>query len=174
MSEPQKAAVLVPVYRRDDGEVVVILVRRTEGDSHGGQIAFPGGKLSENDKSLLDTALREAHEEIGLPPENVRIIRQLPNVYTNSSRFEITPYLGKIKRPAKWKLSRKEISEVIESSVKTLTDPELHGIETMYFSHWPAPIEVPFIQLGEHKLWGASYRILYPILEELNNEQVQI
>jgi len=41
MSEPQKAAVLVPVYRRDDGEVVVILVRRSEGDTHGGQIAFP-------------------------------------------------------------------------------------------------------------------------------------
>ncbi|MEE8405045.1 MAG: CoA pyrophosphatase, partial [candidate division Zixibacteria bacterium] len=71
----KKSAVLVPVYRRNDGEVMVVLVRRSEGDSHGGQIAFPGGKVSKSDKTLLDTALREADEEIGLPAENVQIIR---------------------------------------------------------------------------------------------------
>ncbi len=165
--EPTKAAVLVPVYRRDDGEVVVILVRRSEGDTHGGQIAFPGGKISKSDKTLLDTALREAHEEIGLPPENVQNIRRLSNVYTNSSNFEITPFLGKIKRPTSWKLSRNEISEVIETPVKILTDPALHGRETMSFSNWDKPQDVPFIRVGQYKLWGASYRILEPILESL-------
>jgi len=163
----KKAAVLVPVYRRDDGEVVVILVRRTEGDTHGGQIAFPGGKISKSDRTLLVTALREADEEIGLPAKNIQIIRQLPIVYTNSSNFEITPFLGKIKRPANWKLSKNEISEVIETPVKTLTDPVLHGRETMNFPHWPAPKEVPFIRVGQYKLWGATYRILKPILESL-------
>ena len=174
MSEPQKAAVLVPVFRNDAGETTVVFVRRTEGDTHGGQIAFPGGRLSESDETLLDTAMREAHEEIGLPPENVQIIRQLPNVYTNSSNFEITPFLGKIKRPADWKLSKNEISEVIETPVKTLTDPALHGQETIIFPNWDKPRDVPFIRVGKYKIWGATYRIFYPILEELNNEQVQI
>lgn len=170
MSEPQKAAVLVPVYRRDDGEVVVILVRRSEGDTHGGQIAFPGGKISKSDRTLLDTALREADEEIGLPAENVQIIRQLPNVLTNSSNFEIAPFLSKIKRPASWKLSQNEISEVIETPVKKLLDPRLHGLETMSFSNWDEPREVPFIRVGQYKLWGASYRILEPILEDIVND----
>ena len=167
MSEPQKAAVLVPVYRRDDGEVVVILVRRSEGDTHGGQIAFPGGKISKSDRTLLDTALREADEEIGLPAESVQIIRQLPNVLTNSSNFEITPFLSKIKRPASWKLSQNEISEVIETPVKKLLDPHLHGLEMMSFPNWDKPRDVPFIRVGQYKLWGASYRILEPILESL-------
>ena len=174
MREPQKAAVLVPVFRNDAGEVAVIFVRRTEGDTHGGQIAFPGGKVSKSDQTLLDTALREADEEIGLPAENVLIIRQLPKVYTNFSNFEITPFLSKIKKPANWKLSKNEISEVIETPVKKLTDPALHGRQILNFPHWRDPREVPFIRIGQYKLWGASYRILYPILKELNNEQVQV
>ena len=169
MSEPQKAAVLVPVFCNDAGETTVVFVRRTEGDTHGGQIAFPGGKLSENDKTLLDTALREADEEIGLPAENVQIIRQLPNVYTNSSNFEITPFLGKIERPADWRLSQEEIAEIIETPVKKLLDPRLHGQETMSFPNWDKPRDVPFIRIGSHKLWGATYRILEPILESLLN-----
>ncbi|MCH9025238.1 MAG: CoA pyrophosphatase [candidate division Zixibacteria bacterium] len=167
MSEPQKAAVLVPVYRRDDGEVVVILVRRTEGDTHGGQIAFPGGKISKSDRTLLDTALREADEEIGLPAENVKIIRQLPNVFTNSSNFEITPFLGMIEKPTDWQPSQEEIAEIIETPVKKLLDPRLHGLETMSFPNWDKPRIVPFIRIGRHKLWGASYRILEPILEDI-------
>lgn len=174
MNDTKKAAVLVPVYRRDDGEVVVILVRRTEGDTHGGQIAFPGGKISNSDRSFLETALREADEEIGLPPENVQIIRQLPNVFTNSSNFEITPFLGKIKRPVDWRLSQEEIADIIETTVKKLLDPHLHGQETLNFPNWDKPRDVPFIRIGKHKLWGASYRILEPILKELSNEQLKI
>ena len=174
MNDTKKAAVLVPVYRRDDGEVMVILVRRTEGDTHGGQIAFPGGKISKSDRTLVDTALREADEEIGLPAENVQIIRQLPNVHTNFSNFEITPFLGKIKRPANWKLSKKEIFEVVETPVKKLLEPQLRGQETMSFPNWDKPRKVPFIRVGQYKLWGATYRILEPILKELSNEQLKI
>lgn len=173
MNDTKKSAVLVPIYRRDDGEVMVILVRRSEGDNHGGQIAFPGGKVSKSDKTLLDTALREADEEIGLPAENVLIIRQLPKVYTNFSNFEITPFLSKIKKPANWKLSKNEISEVIEIPVKRLSDQLSHGQETMDFPDWDKAREVPFIRIGQYKLWGASYRILEPILTELSNEQLQ-
>jgi len=162
-----KAAVLVPVYRKLNNELILILVRRTEGEIHGGQIAFPGGKMSSCDKSLRDTALREAEEEIGLPISNIEILEQLPNVYTQTSRFDITPFLAKINRPLKWKIAEREIAEIMEISVNELLKPEAHGEEIKSFPAWPGPRTIPFYRIGRHQLWGATYRILNSIANEL-------
>ena len=174
MKQPKEAAVLVPIYRLDNGEIIVVFVRRTEGDIHGGQIAFPGGKKSTSDKTLRETALREGYEEIGLPPENVQIIRQLSNIYVSVSNFEITPFLGKIQKPFNWKLSENEIAEIIEVPAKILTDQNLHGFETMNFPHREKSRQMPFIRIGSYKLWGATHRILELILTELKEESLPL
>ena len=167
-NERLKAAVLVPVYRNKTGELILVLVRRTEGDIHGGQLAFPGGKVASEDKSPLDTALQEAEEEIGLNRTNVEILEQLPNVFTQTSRFDITPFLAKIVRPEKWKIAEREVAEVIEVPVKELLKPKAHGEEIMHFPQWPDPRKVPFYRVGKYQLWGATYWILSPILKELS------
>ncbi len=164
-----KAAVLVPLYRDNGGELILVLVRRTEGDIHGGQLAFPGGKMSADDKSLTDTALRETEEEIGLKKSNIEILEQLPNVYTQSSRFDITPFLARIARPLEWSPDEREIAEIIELPVNDLVRAENRGEEIMNFPEWPAPRLVPFYRIGKFHLWGATYRILNPILMELLN-----
>ncbi|MGH8015671.1 MAG: NUDIX hydrolase [Candidatus Zixiibacteriota bacterium] len=164
-----KAAVLVPVYRDQHGELILVLVRRTEGEIHGGQLAFPGGKMSAGDKSPLDTALREAEEEIGLKISLVEILEQLPNVFTQTSRFDITPFLAKIIRPKNWRIAEREIAEIIEMSVRDLLKPDAHGEEVKIFPTWPGPRVVPFYRVGEHQLWGATYRILGPIVADLLN-----
>ncbi len=163
----QSAAVLVPVYRDGAGELILVLVRRTEGDIHSGQIAFPGGKMSSNDKTLLDTAFREAEEEIGLKSSQVEILERLPNVFTQTSRFDITPFLARIIRPTKWTRAEREVAEIMEWPVKELAKPESHGLEIMHFPQWPVPRLVPFYRVGKYQLWGATYRILNPIVKEL-------
>jgi 8-oxo-dGTP pyrophosphatase MutT (NUDIX family) len=162
-----EAASLVPVYRREDGEPCLVLVRRTDWGIHGGQLAFPGGKRDPSDQSLLATALREAWEEIGLPPESTEILAELPPLETFTTGFVIFPFLARIVRPPSWRPEEREVAEVIDVAVRDLVDPTLQGEEIIQFPAWPAPRRFPFTRIGPHKLWGATHRILQPLLPRL-------
>ena len=162
-----RAGVLIPVYRDDEGGLRLILIRRSERGIHGGQLAFPGGKRDSVDTTMVATALREAHEEIGLAPEGVRVLESLPCVDTITSNFRLYPFLARIVPPTTWALEVEEVSEVIDTSLTDLTRADRHGEELMMFPHWPQPHRVPFYTVGEHLLWGASYRILKPLLPRI-------
>lgn len=161
------AAVLVPVYRGPDGAVRLVLVRRAEGGVHGGQIAFPGGKRDAGDLSLLATALREAHEEIGIDPTSVEVLAELPVVETHSTGFRIWPFLGRIAPPPHWRVDAREISEVLDVTAADLARPEVAGEEMWRFPQYPDPLRIRFYRVGAHKLWGATHRILEPLLPDL-------
>jgi 8-oxo-dGTP pyrophosphatase MutT (NUDIX family) len=165
------AAVLVPIYRDDYGNLIIVLVRRSDIGVHGGQIAFPGGKHEASDPSLIDTALRESEEEIGLDPDKVEILKHLPAVETHVSGYRIYPFLARIEPPPTWQLDEQEIAEVLEVPVLDLSQPEAHGEEIMEQPEWPAPRKIPFHYIGKHKLWGASYRILHPLIPRLISEE---
>jgi 8-oxo-dGTP pyrophosphatase MutT (NUDIX family) len=145
----------------------VVLVRRTDGGVHGGQIAFPGGKRDEGDSSLAGTALREAQEEIGLDPSRVTVLETLPVVDTVTTGFRIHPFLGRVSPPPVWRPAPREVAEIMEMPVSGFLDPALHGEEVWTFPEWPAPRKVRFFRLGENKLWGATYRILCPLLPRI-------
>ena len=161
------AAVLVPVYRDAAGELRVILVRRTAGGPHGGQIAFPGGKLDASDGSLRDAALREAREEIGLPPASVTVLAELDPLETRATGFRIHPFLARVERPAAWRVAEREVAEVLEPSVADLADPANRDAAMERFPQWPEPVRVEFVRVGAHRLWGATHRILTPLLPKL-------
>lgn len=163
----QDAAVLVPVFRARDGELRVVLVRRTETGIHGGQIAFPGGKRASDDEPLLQTALREANEEIGLETELVTVLGELTVVETSVSGFRIQPFLARIQPPARWRLQKREIAEIFEAKIGDLLEPASHGEEEWRLPGWPAPRKIRFYRVGGRKLWGATYRILHPLLPRL-------
>ena len=99
----REAAVLVPVYRRPDGELVVVLVRRARGGVHGGQLALPGGQRDPGDVDLAATALREAEEEIGLAGDRVELLAALPVVETQTTGFRIAPFLARLVVPTPWR-----------------------------------------------------------------------
>lgn len=162
-----EAAVLVPVYRDTDGALRLVLIVRAPGGPHGSQIAFPGGVREPGDESLLDTALREAHEEIGLPPENVEVVASLDVIDTMSTGFTIAPYLACIERPECWTLQPSEVSDVLEVCVEDLLSPGIHASRLAHFDGWPEPREISFYRLGAHELWGATYRIVRPLLPRL-------
>ncbi len=161
------SAVLVPVYRGDYGELRLLLVRRSERGVHGGELAFPGGKWEPGDSSLQQTALRETEEEIGLVPDSVKILEALPTIETISTGFRIAPFLARVVPLKKWRCEADEVAEVLDVSVEDLNDPERRGECAFKYPDWPYPRRVPIIRLGPHKLWGATYRILYPVLPRL-------
>jgi 8-oxo-dGTP pyrophosphatase MutT (NUDIX family) len=163
-----EAAVLAPVYRGADGRVRLVFILRTPRGVHGGQIAFPGGRRDPEDADLLATALREAEEEIGLMPSDVVVLGPLPVVTTATTGFSIAPFLGRLTGPPPaWRRQEAEVDEVLEVPVEELADPACHGEELSNFAGWPEPRRMPFYRIGQHKLWGATYRIVHPLLPRL-------
>jgi 8-oxo-dGTP pyrophosphatase MutT (NUDIX family) len=161
------SAVLVPVHRDAAGALRVVLIRRTDHGIHGGQLAFPGGKLDATDASPLEAALRETYEEIGLARDRVRVLETLPDVVTRSTGFRISPFLAAISPPAAWRPDALEVAEVLDLRVDDLVDPraQLEAVEQM--RGWTEPRAYPYIRVGAHRLWGASLRILHPLLPRL-------
>ena len=132
------SAVLVPVFRDAAGEVQVVMVRRTAFGVHGGQLAFPGGKPEPIDADLRATALREAFEEVHLPPAQVQLLAALPTVPVPSG-FRISPFLGRIQRPTRWQWQAREVDEVLEIPLRHLADEFNHTEETWELPGWPGP-----------------------------------
>lgn len=169
-----EAAVLVPVFRREDGVLRIVLIRRGERGVHGGQLAFPGGKREPADGSLLDTALREAREEIGITSDRVSVLAHLPSVETLVTEFRIFPFLARIEAPEAWHYQDGEVAEVIEVLVRDLARPEAHAEDMTDIPDWPGPRPLPFYKIGPHRLWGATHRILHLLLPRLLAEEWRI
>ena len=161
------AAVLVPVYRGEDGELRLVLIRRSEGGVHGGHLAFPGGKRDPEDRSVLDTALREAWEELGLARETVDVLAELPSIETRTTDFLIHPFLARITRPSIWNRCEREVAEVVEVRLADLARPGAGGDDIEQLPTWTEPQRGPFYRVGAYQVWGATYRILHPLLPRL-------
>ena len=163
----REAAVLVPVYRRQDGQLMVVLVRRALGGAHGGQLALPGGQRDSTDADLAATALREANEELGLADDRVELLAALPVVETQTTGFRIAPFLARLPGPVPWRLQEGEVAEVVEVPVAELAGPEVRAEEVREFPTWPAPRRVRLWRVGRHEVWGVTYRILEPLVPRL-------
>jgi 8-oxo-dGTP pyrophosphatase MutT (NUDIX family) len=163
----REAAVLVPVYRRQDGELMMVLVRRAHGGVHGGQLALPGGQREPADADLAATALREANEELGLVGDRVELLAALPVVATQTTGFRIAPFLARLTGPVPWRLQEREVAEVVELPVADLARPEVGAEEVRTFPTWPTPRRVRLWRVGRHEVWGVTYRILEPLVPRL-------
>ncbi|HEV7661932.1 MAG TPA: CoA pyrophosphatase [Chloroflexota bacterium] len=162
------SAVLAPIYRGADGRLRLVFIRRSPFGRHGGQIAFPGGRREPEDADLLTTALREAEEEVGLERTGIEVLAALPIIETVATGFRVAPFLGRLKGPPPaWRRQEREVDEIIEVPLDELTHPTAHAVEHWQLPGWPEPREIPFYWIGSYKLWGATYKIVEPLLPRL-------
>jgi 8-oxo-dGTP pyrophosphatase MutT (NUDIX family) len=161
------AAILIPVYRSKQGELHIVMILRRPGGVHGGQVAFPGGKHDRADETMLDTALREAREELGLSVGRDDILAELPITQTRTTGYRVFPYLARITLPQRWQLAEREIAEILDVGLNELTRPGVHNKMIERFPTWEKAEQVSYYQIGSHRLWGLSYRILHPLIPRL-------
>jgi 8-oxo-dGTP pyrophosphatase MutT (NUDIX family) len=158
------AAVLVPLYR--DPLTAVFTERRADLPHHAGEISFPGGTQDEPDEDLRVTALREAEEEIGLPPSAVEIVGALPPVGTFVTGYRIFPFVGTIERGHVWKPAEAEVAAVLEFGLSDL----VAGHRMKRLLRKGVPIKTPTYTVDGHLIWGATARIVKSLLERLAPE----
>jgi 8-oxo-dGTP pyrophosphatase MutT (NUDIX family) len=159
------AAVLVPVFERD-GELHAVFTRRpTHLRLHAGQMSFPGGRREPDDASLTATALREAHEEIGLRPESVEVLGALAPTPTVVSDIAIYPLVGLIaERGEPWALAVDEVDSVIETSLPRLA--ATHRLQAIKRPDGTS-VTTDAYSAGEETIWGATARIVTDLLVRL-------
>jgi 8-oxo-dGTP pyrophosphatase MutT (NUDIX family) len=158
-----ESAVLIPIFRQD-GEYHIVFIRRTMTVKvHKGQISFPGGTRDKGDTNLLETALREAEEEIGLRREDVTLLGEMDDEVTTTSNYIVTPFVAGIPWPYRFTLNDEEVDKVISIPIKALLDKScckpdmevLDGKKVASFTY----------QYGGTLIWGATARILNKLLK---------
>lgn len=154
----RQAAVLLPLFTRNGAYHVLFIERSRNVEHHKGEISFPGGICEESDGSFERTALRETHEEIGMRPEDVRLLGLLDDMRTQSTGYRVTPVVGVIPYPYPFVLSAREVEQIITIPLAHLLDPGNGGEESViregkaYRGH--------VYRYEGHVIWGATARIL--------------
>jgi len=159
------AAVLLPLYRKDDGLHVLLTKRSDLVEHHKGEISFPGGKFDDTDPDLLHCALRETSEEVGVDPADVRIIGELDDFYTVATNFLVVPFVGMIPYPYQLNTSSREIDEVLGVPLQVFFDPE-RRTEEVWTIHGQS-VEIISYRWRGYNIWGATARILKHFTELL-------
>ena len=156
------AAVLVPLFVTD-GELHAVFTRRRDDlKRHPGEISFPGGRQDPGE-TLIETALREAHEEVGLPPAAVDVLGALEPTPTFVTNYAIYPFVGVIAPGFEWVIGETEVAEVLEFPLDALR--AAYGERRLV--RRGIPFRTPTYELDGHLIWGATGRILQDLLARL-------
>ena len=166
-NNPKKAAVLALFYPNEFQLVHLLLIlRKTYKGVHSNQIAFPGGKVEDEDIDLKATAIRETYEEVGVPAKKVKIIKALSEVYIPPSNFEVQPYLGLYKEPISFVLQHSEVEATVEVPLTDLMDDARIFYQSLSTSY-ARNVKVPAFEFNGRTVWGATAMMLSEIKDLL-------
>ena len=166
-SNPKKAGVLALFYpNRNNGTNLLLILRKSYKGVHSNQIAFPGGKAEKEDFDIMHTALRETHEEVGVPPERISIIKSLSEVYIPPSNFEVKPFMGLYENPRPFVLQKSEVAALVEVPLLDFMDDAKVFTQKLSTSY-AKDIDVPAFKLNGYVVWGATAMMLSEIKELL-------
>jgi 8-oxo-dGTP pyrophosphatase MutT (NUDIX family) len=159
------SAVLAPLFADAAGELHAVFTRRRDDlRRHPGEISFPGGRQDPGE-TLLETALREAYEEIGLPPDAVDVLGALEPTPTFVTNYAIYPFVGLIEPGMEWVVADTEVAEVLELPVAAIRA----GSGERRLVRRGIPFRTPTYEVGEHLIWGATARIVGDLLARLGS-----
>lgn len=162
----KNAAVMMLFYPKNNKTHFALIKRNSYPGVHSSQIAFPGGKVEKEDKNLVQTALRETHEEIGVHPDLIQVVRSFTTVYIPPSNFLVHPFLGFSEHEIQFVLQADEVAGIIETPLAILLDDTIITnkiIETSYSKS----IDIPAFQIYEHTVWGATAMMLSELKDML-------
>ena len=158
------AAVLVPLFVSEGALHAVFTRRRDDLRRHAGEISFPGGRQDDDETDLRLTALREAEEEIGLPPDAVELIGALQPTPTIATNYAVYPFVGLIEPGHAWTPSATEVAAILELSLDDLRN----GYERQRMLRRGIPFRTDVYVVGDNLIWGATARMLTDLLERLD------
>jgi 8-oxo-dGTP pyrophosphatase MutT (NUDIX family) len=158
-----------PVTVRESGVMILLyekngipffpLIQRPEYDGvHGGQIALPGGKREKSDQDLVETALRETEEEIGIPAIDIEVIGQLSSFYVGASNFEVVPSVGVLRKTPSFVPEVAEVAEIVECAVDDFLRAD--AIKEKKMDVRGFPLIAPYFDVMDKVIWGATAMML--------------
>ena len=163
---PRIAAVLMLFYPKNDQTNLVLILRNAYEGIHSAQVGFPGGKYEQEDEDLIFTALRETHEEIGINPKTIEIVKSFTKLYIPPSNFLVHPFLGISKEELIFVADPVEVAAVIELPLSVFLSEDTvvnSDVKTSYSSN----SAVPAFKIQDHIVWGATAMILSELKEVL-------
>ena len=163
---PRIAAVMMLFYPKKDSAHFVLIVRNSYKGVHSAQIAFPGGKYELQDGNYAITALRETHEEVGIHPDKIEIIKPFTQIYIPPSNFMVYPFLGISKEELVFVLEPAEVASIIEIPLSTFLNDAI-VIEAKLSTSYANDINVPAFKIEEHIIWGATAMMLSELKDVL-------
>ncbi|MFV8340772.1 NUDIX hydrolase [Flavobacterium sp. XS2P39] len=162
----RKAAVMMLFYPKNGRVHLVLIVRSSYDGTHSSQIAFPGGKFEAEDEVFENTALRETHEEIGILPGSIEIIKSFTELYVPPSNFMVHPFFGISREEISFIPDPNEVANIIELPLSVFLSDEIIISAEMETSY-AGKITVPAFKIEEHIVWGATAMMLSELKEVL-------
>ncbi|MFV8367934.1 NUDIX hydrolase [Flavobacterium sp. LB2R40] len=163
---PRIAAVMMLFYPKNETTHLVLIVRNSYSGVHSAQIAFPGGKYELEDQDFAFTALRETHEEVGIHPYKIEVLRPFTELYIPPSNFMVHPFLGISKEELVFVLDPSEVSNIIELPLSVFLSDSIVVAANMTTSY-ATNINIPAFKIEEHIVWGATAMMLSELKEVL-------
>lgn len=163
---PRIAAVMMLLYPKKDKTHLVLIVRNAYNGVHSSQIAFPGGKYENTDLDFRETALRETHEEIGVAPEKIEVIKDFTPMYIPPSNFLVHPFLGISNEELSFYPDIREVAAIIELPLSVFLSDEII-IEATLSTSYANDVLVPAFNIQNHIVWGATAMILSELRDVL-------
>lgn len=162
---PREAGVLALIHPLD-GALHVVLTRRTDHlRGHSGQISFPGGRRDAEDPSTIATALRETEEELGIDAQAITILGQLSPLYIPPSHYNVYPCVGYVPAAPVFRPNPDEVAEVFTFALHDLLDERFQHYE--YRDFQGIRVKIPYYQVSDHKVWGATAAMLSELQQRL-------
>ena len=156
---PRLSAVLICLFPDNENICTWLMLRPDEQGAHSGQVSFPGGRFESGDIDLQTTALREAHEEIGIDRAKIEVIGTLTDLYIPVSNNLVRPFIGFVKEKPALQKNDVEVKAIIETDISLILNPALKQVATFTGLH-NRSIRAPYYNIHGHKVWGATAMML--------------